>query len=109
VQAFREAAGADADRLAILLYCRDGERIEARMFQPLGGIPEDPATGSAAAALAAFLGQLDGASQSFEVSQGVDMGRPSTTHAEVSMEDGTLQSVAIAGAAVKVMEGKITL
>ena len=109
VQAFRDTAGAQADRLAIFMYCRDSQQIEARMFQPLGGIMEDPATGSAAAALAAYLGQLDGTPQSFEISQGVAMGRPSKIHAEVTVEHGKATAVAISGAAVKVMEGQITL
>lgn len=109
VQAFRDTAGADADRLAIFVYCRNGAKIDARMFQPLGGIPEDPATGSAAAALAGYLGQLDKASQHFNITQGVAMGRPSQINAEVIVENGVSKSVAIAGAAVKVMEGKLTL
>lgn len=109
VQAFRDAAGPDADRLALFLYLRDGDQIRARMFQPLGGITEDPATGSAAAALAAYLGKLDGRSQSLTIFQGVEMGRPSIIEAEVTVEDGTPVAVAIAGRAVKVMEGRLTL
>ena len=93
----------------LLVYTRDGARIEARMFAPLDGIPEDPATGSAAAALSAYLGRLDGASAAFEISQGVDMGRPSAISAEVTVENGAPKSVAIAGEAVKVMEGRLTL
>ena len=109
VAAFRAAAGADADRLALLVYIRDGNQINARMFQPLGGIPEDPATGSAAAALAAWLGRLDGTSQAFDISQGVEMGRPSVIKASVTVEDGEPVEVSIAGQAVKVMEGTLTL
>ncbi len=109
VQAFRDTAGAEAERLALFVYCRDGTRIEARMFQPLAGIPEDPATGSAAAALAGFLGQLDSTSQQFVISQGVTMGRPSLITADVTVENGTPTSVAISGAAVKVMEGRLSL
>ncbi|MEP0566227.1 MAG: PhzF family phenazine biosynthesis protein [Paracoccaceae bacterium] len=109
VQAFRDTAGADADRLAIFIYCRGGANIDARMFQPLGGIPEDPATGSAAVALAGYLGQLDATSQSFEITQGVDMGRPSLINAEVTVDGGTPTSVAIKGQAVKVMEGRLSL
>ena len=107
--AFRATAGADADRLALFLYVRDGAKVDARMFQPLGGIPEDPATGSAAAALAGYLGQLDGASAQFEITQGVAMGRPSRIKAEVTVQDGTPVSVAISGSAVKVMQGELTV
>ncbi len=107
IDAFRRAA-TDPGRLAVLIYVRDGSRIEARMFAPLGGILEDPATGSAAAALAALLGKLDATSQSFEISQGVKMGRPSRISAEVTVEDGAPVEVTIAGQAVKVMEGRLT-
>ena len=69
---------------------------------------EDPATGSAAAALAAYLGKLDGRSQSFEIHQGIEMGRPSRIEAEVSVENGEPVAVRIGGNAVKVMEGRLT-
>lgn len=93
----------------LLIYTRNGSQIEARMFAPLDGIPEDPATGSAAAALAAFLGQLDNRSARFEIAQGIDMGRPSRITAEVTGENGRPQAVAISGEAVKTMEGRLTL
>ena len=108
IDGFRNAAK-DPGRLAILAYVRDGDRIEARMFAPLGGILEDPATGSAAAALAAYLGERDGRSQSFRISQGVKMGRPSLIDAAVTVEAGRPVEVRIAGHAVKVMEGRLTL
>ena len=93
----------------LLVYTRHGTTIHARMFAPLDGIPEDPATGSAAAALAAYLGRLDGISACFEITQGVDMGRPSAITAEVTVEGGAPTSVAISGEAVKVMEGRLLL
>jgi trans-2,3-dihydro-3-hydroxyanthranilate isomerase len=66
-------------RLSIHLYARDGEaRLRARMFAPPSGTIEDPATGSANAALAAFLLSLGSApTLSLDVVQGVEMGRPS--------------------------------
>lgn len=67
-----------AGRLSLLVYARDGESIAARMFAPIAGTIEDPATGSANAALAALLLSLDGGdSARFDVVQGVEMGRPS--------------------------------
>ena len=78
------------------------------MFAPLDGIPEDPATGSAAAALAALLGQIDGRSGTFEITQGAQMGRASHIGAEVTVKDGVPVSVAIAGRAVQVMSGQLT-
>ncbi len=106
--AFR-AAGPEAAHVGLFLYVRDGQTLHARMFEPLAGIDEDPATGSASAALAAFLGKLDGRSQSFDINQGVDMGRPSRIEAEVTVEGGAPVAVAIGGHAVKVMEGTLSL
>lgn len=104
-RAFDDAAGV----ASLLIYIRDGQSIRARMFAPTHGIPEDPATGSAAAALAAMLGALDGRSQSFDITQGVEMGRPSLIEAEVTVDNGRPVAVAIGGRAVKVMEGRLTL
>jgi trans-2,3-dihydro-3-hydroxyanthranilate isomerase len=60
----------------------DSSRLDVRMFAPLSGVPEDPATGSAAAALAAFLNSLDPARTRFTLSQGRHIGRPSTIQAQ---------------------------
>ncbi|MEM9971907.1 MAG: PhzF family phenazine biosynthesis protein [Pseudomonadota bacterium] len=106
---FRRVEDRGAMRLGIFLYVRAGDAIDARMFAPLGGIMEDPATGSASAALAAYLGRLDGTSQTFSIRQGVDMGRPSAITAEVVVAGGTPEMVAISGNAVRVMEGRLTL
>lgn len=66
-------------RLSLFLYARETESdIRARMFAPLGGTWEDPATGSASATLAALLLSLDGeADARYTLTQGVEMGRPS--------------------------------
>ncbi len=108
-EAFRafEPAWPTETHFDLLVYVRDGQNIEARMFAPLDGIPEDPATGSAAAALTAFLGWLDGRSQRFEISQGVDMGRPSVIRTAVDVVDGASKEVRVAGTAVRVMEGRL--
>jgi trans-2,3-dihydro-3-hydroxyanthranilate isomerase len=109
VAAIREGARLHPAGLdfAIFCYVRDGDRIDARMFAPLDGVPEDPATGSASAALAALLGETHGASARFAITPGVAMGRPSEIEAEVVVEAGRAASVAIAGAAVRVMEGRL--
>ena len=81
--------------------------LHARMFSPLDGIVEDPATGSAAAAaiaLIASIGIEDG-SVSWRIEQGVDMGRPSLLLGRTSRHGGQVKSVHIAGHAVPVMEG----
>jgi len=61
---------------AIFAYVREGDYIRSRMFAPLDNIPEDPATGSASATLAAFLTELLEEPQSLRFLQGVEMGRP---------------------------------
>jgi trans-2,3-dihydro-3-hydroxyanthranilate isomerase len=81
--------------------------VRARMFAPLSGITEDPATGSAAGALTALLaavGALDAAAP-LVIEQGVEMGRPSRITVTLP-PDGRPR---IAGGAVQVMEGRITL
>ena len=99
------AVGTDS----IFAYVRAESRgdLHARMFSPLDGIVEDPATGSAAAAaiaLIASIGIEDG-SVSWRIEQGVDMGRPSLLLGRTSRLGGQVKSVHIAGHAVPVMEG----
>jgi trans-2,3-dihydro-3-hydroxyanthranilate isomerase len=102
--------GADA----IYVFTRDTADSDvpcdlmSRMFAPLDGIPEDPATGSATAALAAMLAQADPAADAemrLRVLQGVDMGRPSLLCTRVVKRAETLESVHVGGRCVQVMEG----
>ncbi|WP_099827573.1 PhzF family phenazine biosynthesis protein [Oceaniglobus indicus] len=109
--AFRRAAAAYPSDLdfAVLFYVRDGASVHARMFAPLDNIPEDPATGSAAAALGAFLSQIEDRSLTLLLEQGVDMGRPSRIRIDTEVIDGLCRSVRISGNAVRIMEGRLTL
>jgi trans-2,3-dihydro-3-hydroxyanthranilate isomerase len=118
IGAFRAAAQQYpevATRFSLLLYARrDGEatRLAARMFAPLGGILEDPATGSANAALAALLTSLapgENADLSYEIVQGVEMGRPSQiiASARKTAEGPVLASVE--GNCVPVLKGSVEL
>ena len=96
------------------LYVRDddGSSLHARMFAPLDGVPEDPATGSANCALIALLAQLDPAPSgewSWRIEQGVDMGRPSELHGRVEKQDGVVSSVRMGGYSVRVFDGSFTL
>lgn len=93
------------DQLSIHLYAREGAGMRARLFAPLAGTWEDPATGSANAALAAYLLSLTDEDRiTFEVSQGVEMGRPSLLQvAAWRASDGFRASVS--GRCVKVLEG----
>ena len=83
--------------------------IRARMFAPLDDILEDPATGSAAAALTALLGELSGGETiDADIRQGEEMGRPSTITASAARSpQGWIAKVA--GTAVDVMEGTIAV
>lgn len=106
----RANAAAPADtRFEVHLYAREGDRVWARMFAPLFGIMEDPATGSANAALAALLAERLGRDLTLDIAQGVEMGRPSRLTVSAKLEDGRSAEVRVAGQAVKVMEGYITL
>jgi PhzF family phenazine biosynthesis protein len=74
IEQFRRAAGGDG-KFLLYLYGFANGRIRARMFAPLAGIMEDPATGGAAAPLAALLLSLnDAASGAWDITQGVEMG-----------------------------------
>ena len=94
------------------LYVRtsDGFDLRARMFAPMDGVPEDPATGSANCALVGLLGHLDeaaGGSFSWRIAQGVEMGRPSVLEARAEKRDGEVVNVWIGGESVMVSEGLI--
>ncbi len=86
----------------------------ARMFAPMAGVPEDPATGSGVAALAAWLVQRDAdrgaranGQHRLRIAQGVDMGRPSLMVAEVQLVGGRVTQTSIGGACVVVMRGRL--
>jgi trans-2,3-dihydro-3-hydroxyanthranilate isomerase len=84
--------------------------IRARMFAPLDGVPEDPATGSANCALAGLLGHYSEARDGgfrWRVAQGVEMGRPSVLEARAEKRDGSVVATWIGGASVPVGEGFI--
>lgn len=94
------------------LYTRvkDGFDIRARMFAPLSGVPEDPATGSANCALGGLLAdheQVTSGMFSWRIAQGVEMGRPSTLLARAEKADGSVQKTWVGGSCVMVSEGFI--
>lgn len=80
----------------------DTTYIHARMYAPKFGITEDPATGSAAAALA---GSLDTDATHLVIDQGVELGRPSRLEARITRKDGAVVEVSVSGGAVVVAEG----
>lgn len=89
------------------------QSVRARMFAPAMGIAEDPATGAAATALAAWLDRLMPAvaddTVTLPVVQGVEMGRPSTMHLAFDRRAGTLAAVRLGGTAVMVSEGTLAV
>ena len=104
-----------ADRATgILLYVpgRDGADIEARMFAPLYGVPEDPATGSANVALAGLLADLRPERDlrlDLRIVQGVDMGRESMLEAAAEKRGGKITGLWIGGGCVMMMRGTLEL
>ena len=93
------------------IYVRTDDEfdIRARMFAPLDGVPEDPATGSANCALAALLthcGVDDSAGGSWRISQGTEIGRPSILEARTHRK-GNAITAWIGGYSVLVGEGSI--
>jgi trans-2,3-dihydro-3-hydroxyanthranilate isomerase len=88
-------------------FARNGETWKSRVFVPAHGIPEDPATGSAAGPLALHLARHGriGFGDEIVIEQGVEIGRPSTLHAIArSPED-----VEVGGSAVVVARGEFRL
>lgn len=97
---------------AAFCVARSGpRRFQARMFAPLQGIEEDPATGSAAVAFAALLAPLAGGDgvHEYVIDQGVEMGRPSVMGLALEIAGGSLVRVQLSGQAVKVAEGTLLL
>ena len=89
---------------------RDGIDIRSRMFAPLHGIPEDPATGSANVALIGLMElQPDQDLRLSKKIAQVEMGRPSLLEASAEKRDGTIVATMIGGACVPVMQGVINL
>src|SRR4051812_38989171 len=84
----------------------DGGEIYSRMYGVKFGIPEDPATGAAAAAITGAAGQRFG-SLSLAIRQGVKMGRPSLITTSATVEAGALQSIHVGGGCVFVAQGQI--
>lgn len=84
----------------------DGVDFHVRMFGPSVGVPEDAATGSAAAALGAYLGRrLPDGEYSFAVEQGLEMGRPSRLSLGLHVREGEASRVTVGGSCVLMSSG----
>lgn len=101
---------------AMYLYCREtvgvGRQFHARCFAPTVGIPEDPATGGAAAALPGVIKRFDAhpsGTHRFIIEQGFEMGRPGLIALEVDIEGSAVAASRIGGDAVVVAEGVLDI
>jgi trans-2,3-dihydro-3-hydroxyanthranilate isomerase len=107
--AFRRASAERPEqngRVALHLYARDGESIRARMFAPLHGVLEDPATGSANVTLGALLLSLSGEAEArYEIVQGVEMGRPSLLRVAARRASDGIRAT-VGGGCVPVLRGE---
>jgi trans-2,3-dihydro-3-hydroxyanthranilate isomerase len=97
--------------LGINCFAGSATRWKTRMFAPGGGVAEDPATGSAAGPLAVHLARHGriGFGEEIEVSQGTEIGRPSTLYARADGSAEKLDVVEVGGAAVIVARGEFRL
>jgi len=88
-----------------------GSHWKTRMFIPGGGISEDPATGSAAGPLAVHLARYGRIAfgEEIEISQGAEIGRPSTLYARVEGSADRIERVQVGGSAVTVAHGEFRL
>jgi len=106
--------GTWAHHVYVICLEAEGENadVRVRMFAPGSGVPEDPATGSAAAALGGYLAALDrrpsGALQ-WVAEQGIEMGRPSLLYVEADRKGGSTTAIRVGGHAVMVSEGTMTV
>jgi len=111
-----ESALASSPAHMVMVFAMDPEdpshQVRARMFGPGSGVPEDPATGSACAALGGYLAARDATATGtlrWVVEQGYEMGRPSLIHVACDKRDGAITAVRVGGAAVMVASGTLSL
>ena len=99
--------------LEVMVSCfaGSGAAWKTRVFAPADGVPEDPATGSAAGPLVVHVCRhgLVEWREWIEISQGVEIGRPSTLFARADGRDGEIERVAVGGRAVVVARGEFQL
>jgi trans-2,3-dihydro-3-hydroxyanthranilate isomerase len=92
-------------------FAGSNSKWKTRMFAPAGGVSEDPATGSAAGPLAVHLarhGRIPFGEQ-IEISQGAEIGRPSTLYATVEGTPEKVERVEVGGSATVVARGEFQL
>ena len=97
--------------VAVNCFAGRGRSWKTRMFYPSAGIPEDPATGSAAGPLAVHLARHGriGFGEQIEIRQGAEIGRPSVLYAMATGEGDRIDSVEVGGTALIVAEGRFRI
>jgi trans-2,3-dihydro-3-hydroxyanthranilate isomerase len=97
--------------LGVSCFAGSGTHWKTRMFAPSGGVAEDPATGSAAGPLAVHLARHGRIAfgEEIEISQGAEIGRPSTLYARADGSAEKLEAVEVGGSAVIVARGEFRL
>jgi trans-2,3-dihydro-3-hydroxyanthranilate isomerase len=97
--------------VGVYCFAGSGLRWKARMFAPADGVPEDPATGSAAGPLGVHLVRhgLVPSGEQIEITQGVEIGRPSTLYVKVDGSAEQVERVECGGTAVVVARGEFSL
>jgi trans-2,3-dihydro-3-hydroxyanthranilate isomerase len=97
--------------VGVYCFAGSGLRWKARMFAPADGVPEDPATGSAAGPLGVHLARhgLVPFGEQIEITQGVEIGRPSTLYVTVDGSAEQVERVECGGSAVVVARGEFSL
>jgi trans-2,3-dihydro-3-hydroxyanthranilate isomerase len=98
-------------RAGVNCFAGSGTHWKTRMFAPTDGVPEDPATGSAAGPLAIHLARHGriGFGDEIEISQGAELGRPSKLYARVEGSPERIERVEVGGSAVIVARGEFKL
>jgi trans-2,3-dihydro-3-hydroxyanthranilate isomerase len=94
----------------LCVYAWDGKTARARVFAAGAGVGEDPATGSAAVGLGVHLvvsGLLPDGETAYDVTQGVEMGRPSLLQCTVTAEGGRPVQTRVGGSVVPIARGEI--
>lgn len=101
-------------QVSVLHWDAENATAHARVFCPGLGVPEDPATGSAALGLGVWLvasGLLDGSGsgeRGYRIKQGAEILRPSILDCTVTVADGRAASATVAGHVVPVASGRIS-
>src|SRR5476651_792032 len=108
-EAHKSYDAAGPGRLPLYLYAHDGARLRTRMFSPMSGTVEDPATGSAATPLAALLLSLKkDPEHKITIVQGVEMGRPSLLLCAARRGTDGIRAT-VGGNCVPVLKGEVSL